>query len=209
MSKSYKQALGFTFLEKFGKTIHSHNNPSRYGKRRDQEMNVKRIIARILILCAVMCGAGQVLKAQAATVRNFTLYGSYVSGWGFSASNITSPGPVIVVDLNDVVNLTLINVDTGYYAASHRFLLSYENSSTQHSGDVVSSDIGPGQTVVLTFTANVSGTFTYYCVFHPSPMYGTFIVTPAVPEFQPLIMLSILAACTMTVALAFRRRRGV
>ncbi|HVO85855.1 MAG TPA: hypothetical protein VMT06_01900, partial [Candidatus Eisenbacteria bacterium] len=164
-------------------------------------MNLKQIIARILILCVVMYGAGQVLNAQAATVRNFTLYGSYASGWGFSASNITVPGPEIVVDLNDVVNLTLINVDTGYYAAPHRFLLSYENSSTQQSGDVVSSDIGSGQTVILTFTANVSGTFTYYCVFHPSLMHGIFIVTPAVPEFQPLIMLSILAVCTMTAAL--------
>ena len=77
-------------------------------------MNVKRTIGRILILCVVMFGAGQIINAQAATVRNFTLYGSYVSGWGFSASNVTSPGPVILIDLNDVVNLTLMNADTGY-----------------------------------------------------------------------------------------------
>jgi hypothetical protein len=31
---------------------------------------------------------------------------------------------------------------------------------------------------VYTFVANQTGTFTYYCAFHPGGMHGTFIVSP-------------------------------
>jgi len=170
-------------------------------------MNARRIIATILVLSMIGVVAAQVRGARADSVRNFTLYGSYTSGWGFSADNITSPGPTISVTLNDVVNLTITNVDPANSYAAHRFLLSYENSSIPQSGDALSPQISPEQTIVFTFTANVSGTFTYYCTHHPTPMYGTFIVTPAIPEFQPLILLAILTVCSMTTALVYRRRR--
>jgi FtsP/CotA-like multicopper oxidase with cupredoxin domain len=141
-----------------------------------------------------------------AAVQDMHLYGSYVNGWGLTASSITSPGPTITVSLNDVVNLTLTNVDTGLYAPQHQFLLSYENSSTQQAGDAVSPVIDPGQTVVFSFTANVSGTFTYYCVFHYTTMFGTFIVTPAVPEYPSFLMLLGLMAA-VTVAVLVRRNK--
>jgi FtsP/CotA-like multicopper oxidase with cupredoxin domain len=169
-------------------------------------MNVRWIVAPILVLCIVAFVTSQARYAEAETVRNFTLYGDYTAGWGFSADNITSPGPTITVDLNDVVNLTLVNLNTESWAA-HRFLLSYENSSTPQSGDALSPQIGPGETIIFTFTANVSGTFTYYCTHHTSPMYGTFIVIPPIPEFQPLILLAVLTACTLTVVLVCRRTR--
>jgi FtsP/CotA-like multicopper oxidase with cupredoxin domain len=141
-----------------------------------------------------------------ATLQNLHLYGSYVNGWGFTASSMTTPGPTITVSLNDVVNLTLTSVDTGVYAPQHQFLLSYENSSMVQSEDAVSPVINPGQTIVFTFTANMSGTFTYYCVFHYTVMYGTFIVTPAVPEYPSFMMLLGLMVA-VSVAVLMRRNK--
>jgi FtsP/CotA-like multicopper oxidase with cupredoxin domain len=166
---------------------------------------VRRACALLLVFIAVV-GAAQVCGARTSAVRNVSLYGSLSSGWGFTADNITSPGPTIVVALNDVVNLTITNVDAPSTYAYHRFLLSYENSSTPQAGDPLSDLIDPGQTVILTFTANVSGTFTYYCTHHPTPMYGTFIVTVVVPEFQPVVFFAVLVLCTVAVGLVYKKR---
>jgi FtsP/CotA-like multicopper oxidase with cupredoxin domain len=132
--------------------------------------------------------AAEVQSVHAA-VQDFHLYGYSTVGWGFSSSSMTSPGPTITVNEGDVVNLTLTNADD-IYASPHQFLLSYHNGSTLQLGDVESPQFAGGETIVFSFTANVSGTFTYYCVFHPSMMYGTFIVTSAIPEFPSLMVLS-------------------
>ena len=154
------------------------------------------LIAITLLLGATLTATTGIQSARAA-VQEFHLHGSYGTGWGFSSTTMMSPGPTITVTVDDVVNLTLTNEDTGIYAPQHQFLLSYHNSSTAQADDPVSPYIDPGQTIVFTFTANVTGTFTYYCTVHPSPMYGTFVVTPVVPEFPSLIILS----CFMTAVL--------
>jgi len=141
-----------------------------------------------------------------AAVQEFHLYGSYTSGWGFSSGSLTSPGPTITVNEGDMVNLTLTNMDTGYYAPSHQFLLSYHNSSTPQSDDVVSPVFASGNTIIFSFTANVSGTFTYYCTVHPSPMYGTFVVKSAVPEFPSLIVLLGFMTIVVATVLLYRAK---
>lgn len=149
--------------------------------------------------------AAEVQSVHAA-VQDFHLYGSYTAGWGFSPDSMTSPGPTITVNEGDVVNLTLTNEDTGLYAASHQFLLSYHNSSTPQSDDVVSPFIPSGQTIVFSFTANVSGTFTYYCTVHPLMMYGTFVVSGAVPEFPSFIVLSAFMTVAAVSAILYRTK---
>jgi FtsP/CotA-like multicopper oxidase with cupredoxin domain len=164
---------------------------------------IRRIILiAITLLLGVTLTTTTGIQSARATVQEFHLYGSYASGWGFSSTTMNSPGPTITVAIDDVVNLTLTNEDTGIYAPNHQFLLSYHNSSVAQADDLVSPTIGPGQTIVFTFVANVSGTFTYYCMIHPNPMYGTFVITPAVPEFPSLIILScFMTAILVTVAL--------
>jgi len=151
------------------------------------------LIAMALLLAVALASTAGIQSARAA-VQEFHLYGLSTSGWGFSSGSETIPGPTITVTVDDLVNLTLTNEDSGLYAPDHQFLLSYENSSTPQAGDPVSSTFGAGQTIVFTFTANVTGTFTYYCVFHYTMMYGTFVVSTVVPEFPSLIILS----CFMT-----------
>jgi plastocyanin len=96
------------------------------------------------------------------------LSGSASTGW-----NGTIPGPAITVNLGDTVVLTLVSAD----GVSHQFFVDYNGNGSPDPGEPTSS-IFSG-TTSLVFTANVNGTFTYYCNFHPGIMHGTFTVTSA------------------------------
>jgi FtsP/CotA-like multicopper oxidase with cupredoxin domain len=168
-------------------------------------VNMKRFLATIIVLFLAAVAATQVFNVKAATTRNFTLYGSYTSGWGFTATSLTSPGPTIVVEQGDNVNLTLISND----GLAHSFFVSYTNASSPGSGDPWSEDFWGGMTVNFQFFAtNTVGTYKYHCFYHPDPMWGHFKVVPTgtIPEFQPLIMLSLLVAGTIVAVLASKRR---
>ena len=170
-------------------------------------MKTKWLLAITLaVFLAASAAATQIQGARAATTRNFTLYGNYLEGWGFTASNITSPGPKIQVEQGDTVNLTLISED----GITHRFFVSYTNSSSPISGDPESSDFS-GTTSYEFVAISTVGTYTYYCAHHPNIMYGTFQVVPTgtIPEFQPLMLLSLLVASTALAALVFRRKRRI
>lgn len=168
-------------------------------------MSAKRALTTILVVFLVAVATTQIHDARAATTRNFTLYGSYSQGWGFTATSISSPGPTIVIEQGDTVNLTLFSHD-GFI---HRFFVSYTNASSPNTGDPQSSDFS--DTVNFQFVAtNTTGTYTYHCSHHPDQMWGYFQVVPtgAIPEFQPLIMLSLLfVASTAAAALAYKRKR--
>jgi len=169
-----------------------------------KNMNMKWFFAAVLAVLLVAAVTTQIHNAKAATTRNFTLYGSFTQGWGFTATNITSPGPTIVVEQGDTVNLTLISND----GITHRFFVSYTNASSPSSGDPQSGDFS--STANYSFNAsNTVGTYKYYCYFHPNPMWGYFQIVPtgAIPEIQPLITLSLLVVSTMVAALAYKRKR--
>jgi len=173
-------------------------------------MKAKWLLATILVvfLTAVVTTT-QIQSAKATTTRYFTLYGSYNLGWGFTASNITSPGPPIVVEQGDTVNLTLINND-GIYASPHRFFVSYTNASSPNSTEPQSADF-TGTLSYQFVAATAVGTYTYGCIYHFSMMKGSFQVVPTgtIPEFQLLMMLSLLVASTAFAGVACRRRRQV
>jgi hypothetical protein len=158
-----------------------------------------------IIIVLLICVA--VASVRAAGQRSFTLYGSSQGGWGFTANNITSPGPTIVVEQGDTVNLTLISSD----GARHLFFVSYTNDSTTiGAGDPMSPDFSGA--VNYSFTAtNTAGTYEYFCYYdstyyNPELMWGYFRVVPsgAIPEFQPLAMLFILS---IGIAILARKRR--
>jgi len=170
-------------------------------------MNTKRLFAPMLIAVLVAVAASQVCSVRAETPRNFTLYGSYLQGWGFTAASISSPGPTLVVEQGDTVNLTLIS-DDGF---NHRFFVSYTNASSANSTEPQSSDFTT--TLSYQFVAtDAVGTYTYGCYYHFSMgMKGYFQVVPTgtIPEFQPLALLSLLIASTTIAALVRRRKRQV
>jgi FtsP/CotA-like multicopper oxidase with cupredoxin domain len=175
-----------------------------------KKMKEKWLLAPILVVfLAAVVTTTQIHNAKGATTRNVTLYGSYNQGWGFAASNITSPGPTIKVEQGDTVNLTLISND-GTYSSPHRFFVSYTNVSSPNATEPQSSDFTT--TLNYQFVAtNTVGTYTYGCLYHYSMMHGSFQVVPigTIPEFQPLIMLSLLVASTAVAALVYKRKRQI
>ena len=167
-------------------------------------MNVKCLIIAAIIVVFLSVVAPQVRDTRAATTRNFTLYGSALHGWGFTSTNITSPGPTIIVEQGDTVNLTLISND----GAQHLFFVSYTNSTSPSSGDPQSASFTG--TTHYNFTANDTvGTYMYRCSIHPSVMYGFFQILPTgtIPEFQLIIMVPMLVAGTTLAALMYRRKK--
>jgi len=145
-------------------------------------------------------------NVKAAATRNFTLYGSASLGWGSSPTNITSPGPTIVVEQGDIVNLTLISED----GVTHLFFVSYTDALSPNSTEPQSPPITSGSTVYYNFTATYAvGTYKYRCLYHPTLMWGYFQVvqTGTIPELQPLLMLSLLVVSAGVIALAYKRKR--
>jgi len=173
------------------------------------KVKTKWLLATTLVVfLAALVATTQIHGAKAATIRSFTLYGAYLQGWGFTATSISSPGPTIVVEQGDTINLTLISNDVGI---THRFFVSYTNASSANSTEPQSSDFT--NTLSYQFVAtNTVGTYTYGCYYHYSlGMKGYFQVVPTgtIPEFQPLIMLSVLVASSAVAALVYRRKRQI
>jgi len=171
-----------------------------------KKMKAKWLVATILVVfLASVVTTTQIHSVRGATTHNFTLYGSYTQGWGFTASNITSPGPTIEVEQGDTVNLTLISND----GVTHRFFVSYTNASSANSTEPQSPNFAATQSYQFVAT-DIVGTYTYGCYFHYSlGMYGSFQVVPTgtIPEFQPLILLSLLIASTAVATMVCLRRR--
>lgn len=170
-------------------------------------MKTKLFFATVLTILFVAFVMTQVLNAGAVTTRNFTLYGSYVQGgWGFTSSNITSPGPMLVVEQGDTVNLTLISNDGN----THHFFVSYTNATTPGTGDPQSQDFSSMTTYSFNAT-NTVGTYTYRCYYHPNLMWGYLrvVTTGSIPEFQPLAMLLLSIVGVGIATLARKRRRQI
>lgn len=100
--------------------------------------------------------------------RQAKLSGSASSGW-----NGTIPGPTFTVNLGDTVNLTLVSSD----ALSHQFFVDYNGNVSPDPGEPTSPSFAG--TITYAFTANVNGTFSYYCTFHLGAMHGTLTVNAA------------------------------
>jgi len=140
------------------------------------------------------------------TNRNFTLYGSFSGGWGFTPASISSPGPTIVVEQGDAVNLTLTSND----GVTHNFFVSYTNISAPNPPDPMSNDFATTTNFRFVATTTI-GTYKYFCFYHSVKMWGYFqvIQTGTIPEFQLLIILPLLTATTVAVALTCKKRKQI
>lgn len=160
-----------------------------------------------MILVSASFAAVRVEKVRAANV-DITLYGSAGGitssppyGWGNSSSTITDPGPTLSVNQNDFVNLTLFGQD----GLGHEFFVDYNNNSLVDPGEPVSPSFTTS--IVFGFNATQVGVFTYRCRFHPSMMQGTFVVTPAVPEYSGAVIVSLFTMTTLMLLVTYNRKR--
>lgn len=126
-------------------------------------------LAVVLVALAVGSVSLGAVPARAASVP-ISLYGSSTSGWGTSSTTESNPGPTLKVAQGDSVTVTLHSTD-GF---SHQFFIDYNGNGALDSGEPVSATFSNATT--FTFTASQAGTFTYYCLIHPTVMKGTFVV---------------------------------
>jgi plastocyanin len=136
----------------------------------------KMFKARATLICA-MLGLSMLTVAVlpvGASVDNYRLFGSASQGWGFTPGSISSPGPTITVTQGDLVNLTLTSQD-GF---THRFFVDYNGNGAPDPGEPASPSFSG--TINFQFNATTSGTFTYFCQFHPGVMHGKFTVNAGV-----------------------------
>lgn len=114
-------------------------------------------------------------KPQPITAR-FELFGSAAEGWGFTPGTITSPGPPLMLNLGDFVNLTLTSADD----MRHSFFVDYSGNGIPCCGEPVSPDFGgtAPSAVNFQFTADTAGTVRYYCQYETAVMNGSFVVNP-------------------------------
>lgn len=124
-----------------------------------------------LLLAALAIGFASTATAPArGASRAIDLYGSVLAGWGTSNTSESNPGPTLSVSAGDTVTVTLHSTD----GVQHEFLIDYNGNGRADPGEPVSAPFSG--TATVTFVAGASGTFPYYCVFHPSAMKGTFVV---------------------------------
>lgn len=158
------------------------------------------LVAIVTVLAGALLIAGRTERVKADTA-NFTLYGSAVSGWGFTGDNITSPSPTITVNQNDYVNVTLVSQN----GLPHRFFVDYDNNGGVDAGEPVSIEFT--STIAFGFNATSSGNFTYRCSFHATIMYGTIVVNQAIPESPSLLILPLFAIATLVATIVYRTKR--
>jgi FtsP/CotA-like multicopper oxidase with cupredoxin domain len=165
-------------------------------------MNRKLVLALFVVFLLGILGATySTPKVRGSTIRSFHLFGSLSHGW-----NSTTPGPTILAEQGDTVNLTLTSADS----LPHKFFLSYHNSTGQQPDDPQPSLDFTG-TIVYQFTAtNTLGTYTYYCLHHPTTMYGALKVVPSgsIPEFPSFVLLPLSMVATLLAVIVTRREKS-
>lgn len=98
-----------------------------------------------------------------------------VAAWNSS----TNPNPTITVNQGDMLSISLASGDT-----DHRFLLDNDKDGPGAGCgtiDVCSGVFPPSTSVSFIVNAN-PGTYTYYCLFHPTTMLGNFVVIASPPS---------------------------
>ena len=109
---------------------------------------------------------------------SYTLFGSGSLGWGFARNNMSIPGPTLVVHKGDDIKFTLTSADLQTY----NFFVDYNGDKLPNGDEPKSPDFcGPPYywpTINFEFTAGRTGTFTYYCKYDESTMYGSIIMQP-------------------------------
>src|SRR5437899_7291432 len=156
-----------------------------------KKLQAFKLVLSIILLVAVYTSAlpvPKILIPHSVSAASFTLYGSFSTGWGFTPTSITQPGPTLTVQPGESVSLTLFSAD----GRPHQFCVDYESTPDyvcKGSELATQSPMFTSSTTGTAFPFNAPtthGTYTYFCTIHRSAMTGQFIVsaTPPTPDFS-------------------------
>lgn len=140
------------------------------------------MIALTLAAPAAAAAPAAPAARQATTVTaTYTLYGNSTSGWGFTPTSTTEPGPTITASVGENVTLRLLAADA---PTAHSWFLSLDGGNSPTSGEPSSPTFSSKTTpVVYSFTVpDHVGSVTYKCSIHPTQMTGSFVILAA-PTF--------------------------
>jgi uncharacterized cupredoxin-like copper-binding protein len=144
-------------------------------------------LALFLVLsAAVLPNVGSANLVSSPNV-NIELYEGEISstlyGFGFSPSNLTSPGPRLAFKVNDVVNVTVTNV--GQFPHDWAIVSNNQSSSAPvlFRAQIASSTdpLQHGQSGSVVFTVAQTGNFYYICQVpghEDVGMWGNVVVNP-------------------------------
>jgi len=142
-----------------------------------------------IALLLMMTQSGFALAQDSNETQTFTLYGSFIRGWGFTEVTMSIPGPEISFEEGVPVSITLISAD----GALHDFFVDYNGNGAIDSDEPRSSTFT--STTTFQFTPDRTGQFTYYCSFHRSTMYGN---TQIIPELTPAVLAVLMVGVAIT-----------
>jgi plastocyanin len=115
----------------------------------------------------------KILDARASTLP-ITLRGFANGGWNAT----TNANPTITVHAFDTIKLSLGSGD----GIPHQFLLDGNKDGSGAadcpSPDPCSAVFPPSTIYTFSVSSIAAGTYTYYCVIHPTTMLGMFVIAP-------------------------------
>ncbi len=167
-------------------------------------------------IAAPLAGATSSAGPTPSAARTITLYGSFnaPAGWGWTANNITEPGPTLTVNQGDVLTFHLFSNDT----MTHQLIIDLDNSHSNTTGDAYSAQFSSKTTAtVFVYTANQAGTFDYFCNIHGyAAQHGSLVVqatggggTPPPASDNTVLIIGsvIIVVAIVAVAAAMMMRR--
>src|SRR5205823_6661776 len=92
----------------------------------------RRILVAATLACLLFAASSFATPAAAGRDLTYQLYGSRNGGWGSTNTSLTTPGPLIEVEVGDNVTLNLTSLD----GLSHRWFIDYNNNSAADASEV-------------------------------------------------------------------------
>ena len=167
-----------------------------------------RTFAAVVLAGLLLAPAGFATPATAAGSPTY-LYANRSTGWGFSNTSLTSPGPNLEVEVGEHVTLNLTSLD----GRNHNWFIDYNDNSVVDANESYSDSGTFRGNLQYDFTVgNQTGTFVYRSRFNgDGNLWGNITVRPA--GFlggllgNPLLLAGIFAVVVAIVAVAIWARR--
>ena len=174
-------------MGKRNKLVNQNKKNNKNNKNKLTPKNLIVIVISLTVISLIIYGGINSLKSSngnflLSPARNFFMKATYLPTEGYAytgqstgtakilnsgaGSNRFGHGPTITLNQGNTLSLHLINEDSEKHSKHNLNIDEF---------DVHTKDLGYFQSQTVTFTANKTGTFNYYCSIHPE-MNGEIIV---------------------------------
>jgi plastocyanin len=137
-------------------------------------MSVVAIIIALIAITIPVLNTSQVNNQHySGEAREFWLFNSNIPDFNETAMGMP----------HDIYSMPIMSVFKGDLVIIH-FFNTEKTSGDHHSFTIkdepynINVELGPGQNKTITFDADTTGIFSYYCIFHQPTMRGQLIVHP-------------------------------